>query len=240
MRLSLPTERTRWAFGRVEPVLTRHLGAEGYVLGGGTVLAARWGGHRVSTDLDFFTDFRTFHEVYVPRMGKIAGDLIRAVPELGPRSLHYSEDGLLTELEACRISLSPTNVLTEPGISEQTVESSEVRAETDVEILAKKLGGRLVRSGVVVVRDLYDLEYASRAAPAALAGAMEALPPSFRQQAVAAVQASSGSYPLEPELIDPVQTFERAELCRRVVELLEAGPDALRAESGAGDGPETD
>ena len=43
------------ALARVVPALSEWLGPEGFVLGGGTVLAARWQ-HRVSADIDLFTD----------------------------------------------------------------------------------------------------------------------------------------------------------------------------------------
>ena len=49
---------------RLAPALLSWLGGEGRVLGGGTVLAARWQ-HRVSTDIDLFTD----HELYRERIG---------------------------------------------------------------------------------------------------------------------------------------------------------------------------
>ena len=56
---------------RVAPTFLAWLGPEGCVLGGGTVLAARWR-HRVSTDIDLFTDHERFTERVVSRREKVA------------------------------------------------------------------------------------------------------------------------------------------------------------------------
>ncbi len=51
---------------RVAPLIGAWFGRDGCVLGGGTVLAARWH-HRVSTDIDLFTERERYTECVASR-----------------------------------------------------------------------------------------------------------------------------------------------------------------------------
>ena len=62
---------------RVAPALAEWLGPEGYVLGGGTVLAARWQ-HRVSTDIDLFTDLVRYQSAIVSQRERVA-EILRSL-----------------------------------------------------------------------------------------------------------------------------------------------------------------
>ena len=62
------------ALARIAPALFEWLGPDGYVLGGGAVLAARWQ-HRVSTDIDLFTDLDRYQEAIVGQREKVASRL---------------------------------------------------------------------------------------------------------------------------------------------------------------------
>ena len=223
--LNLPTPETSRAFEAVEPVFTRHLGANRYVLGGGTVLAARWDGHRISTDLDFFTDFATFGELCIPRKALIEGDLIRSVADLGPRHLHSGLDGILTTIETCRTSLFPANFQTRPGVSSEAIGTSAVKAQTTAEILAGKIGGRIGLTGQVVVRDVYDLAVSDQLDPEALNEALSVFDSPFRRQVAGTIREAARLVGgAGPDLLDPQWSFgDRQELYHRVAARIDAG-----------------
>lgn len=67
---------------RVAPLLSTWFGENGCVLGGGTVLAARWR-HRVSTDIDLFTDIRNYRENILARRDEATAALEHLVGETG-------------------------------------------------------------------------------------------------------------------------------------------------------------
>ena len=57
-----------------------------------------------------------------------------------------------------------------------------VALEPSAEILAKKIGGRILRNNTFVPRDLYDLVIARRSEPDALACALRCFAPDLLQQ----------------------------------------------------------
>ena len=67
---------------RLAPLLSSWLGADGCVLGGGTVLAARWQ-HRVSTDIDLFTDHQRYRDAIVGRREEVTTALEQLVAKTG-------------------------------------------------------------------------------------------------------------------------------------------------------------
>ena len=67
---------------RVAPALLRLLGPDGLVLGGGTVLAARWQ-HRVSTDIDLFIEAERYRDRVASRRDEVVATLSRLVSEIG-------------------------------------------------------------------------------------------------------------------------------------------------------------
>ena len=71
---------------RIAPTLTEWLGPGGCVLGGGTVLAARWQ-HRVSTDIDLFTDLERYQEAIVSQREMVVDALTSLVAETGDGSV---------------------------------------------------------------------------------------------------------------------------------------------------------
>lgn len=67
---------------RVAPLLSSWLGEDGCVLGGGTVLAARWR-HRVSTDIDLFADHQRYRDAIFRRRDEAATALEQLVAATG-------------------------------------------------------------------------------------------------------------------------------------------------------------
>ena len=66
--------------------------------------------------------------------------------------------------------------------SVDTVPGTAVALEPSAEILAKKIGGRILRNNTFVPRDLYDLVIARRSEPDALTCALRCFAPDLLQQ----------------------------------------------------------
>lgn len=128
-----------------------------YAIGGGAVLAARWS-HRFSADIDLFADQQLFSDT----IGSGAWD------EVCEALNQRMSDGSISELvlTSAGFSFSKSNVpvsffstsrMTANAISSEREESTGIFAETNAEIVFKKLRGRMVNASRYVARDLYDI-----------------------------------------------------------------------------------
>ena len=169
MRRDLP-DNVNPAFHACAPSLMSAFEEEcSLVLGGGTVLASRWN-HRVSTDLDFFLHG---DEVLIPRYIRAAGEKLASIPQVfenlvvHPRHLSFVCMGTQT-------SVFSTASLMHMSTSEEE-SSTALPLDTTEEILAKKLSGRIMGLGDILIRDLYDICVASRLDPASYAKALTVL-----------------------------------------------------------------
>ncbi len=150
-------EAVREAFGK-------HLGGEQHMrLGGGTVLAARWA-HRHSTDVDLFTDTESYVRLWQRR------DAFRRTIErrTAPRELSVRQWNTKIILPDGEVTLFTSPPFTNQPRSADTVRNTSVPFETNAEILAKKLGGRMLNTGALVLRDLYDFAVARHHDPDAI------------------------------------------------------------------------
>lgn len=165
-------------FARAQPVLTELLGEGAFALGGGTALASVWR-HRHSTDIDLFADNAT----YVERVRSAGGkERVAALLEeaLRPQRVDV-QSGFLTasfsdgdlSLMTAPLPLFPPSV--PPLTPADRVANSLVALERPATILARKLHGRMIANGVLVLRDLYDLAAAKTLAPGDLSMALESL-----------------------------------------------------------------
>ncbi|MDE3261411.1 MAG: nucleotidyl transferase AbiEii/AbiGii toxin family protein [Acidobacteriota bacterium] len=154
-------ERTR------EP-LAAHLGGEHHLcLGGGTALAARWA-HRHSTDVDYFIKPEPYARLHA-NAEQFARDLERAT---GVRDLSVGPSGTRIILaDGGEVSVSTTPGFTGDPRSEDTVRGTAIGLETSAEILARKIGGRILGNSVFVPRDLYDIAVSRQCDPDAFATA---------------------------------------------------------------------
>ena len=128
-------------------------GADNLVLGGGTVLAMRWG-HRISTDLDYFLNTDNFPQAKA-QINDIANHL-KGADKSALYDLDISTYHLKFMIDGTAIS-----VFTSPSYTDhkpvQYERKSELPLESTVEILAKKLHGRILSNGEFTQRDFYDL-----------------------------------------------------------------------------------
>ena len=159
-------ERLHAALDRLDGVVP----LDALVLGGGTVLAARWH-HRVSTDLDLFTDERSF-----------AAQLYRQAHLIWPRAAEFFDvadlgrDHFGARTDGVDISISTVWCSALLDVGEH---SGEIIAgfplEASEAILVRKLQGRMFGFGTFTERDVYDLEPAHRDIAADLRGAAVAI-----------------------------------------------------------------
>lgn len=152
---------------RLAPVLSAWFGPDGFVLGGGTVLATRWQ-HRVSTDIDLFTDHERYQQTILNRRDEVAATLSDLVAEAGEGAVEV-ERGWLRVL----FPEGPAALMTipRPTIRDAYVEHTQgtnVPTESTAEILARKVQSRILDLGVFTDRDLYDLLVAQQRDPEAL------------------------------------------------------------------------
>jgi len=168
------------AWARAGPVLAEHLAApgrdptRGWTLAGGTVLAARWGWHRASTDLDILVEPES--RVTLWEMADTEGRLAkldRALAALGweplheeagpwQRRYHSSEHRQQIDLFA---GASQPDLPAGPAV----IDGQPARTAHTSRILHGKIVGRGHRAPV---RDLYDLACADRMDRDALAQAL--------------------------------------------------------------------
>lgn len=164
--------------GAVREAFGEHLGGEHRMsLGGGTALAARWG-HRHSTDVDLFTDQESYTRLWQRRDA-----FRRAVAQRArPRELSVRRWNTKIVLQEGEITLFTNPPLTDQPRSSDTVRGTSVPLETSAEILAKKLGGRMLDMGQLLARDLYDFAVARHHDPAAVQNAVKNIDPSDLKQ----------------------------------------------------------
>lgn len=159
----------------VRAPLARAFGGENNLrLGGGTALAARWH-HRHSTDVDIFVEPEPYRHFHWNTGGRFTLDLTAAA---AVDRLVIDDDGAYFSFQGLpgHVSIAPAlHGLPLDPRSADTVAGTDVPLETTAEILAKKLRFRMARHKELLPRDLYDIAFARRRAPAALQTALDAV-----------------------------------------------------------------
>ena len=152
----------------------RWLGQRKGLIGGGSVLASRWHGHRTSTDIDVMVPFRIYDRDF-PRLEAILegdGREVRRGRDDDDRivmlAIAHPNRG---EIQIVRDSLEAREKRRTPR---EQVAGCNLLAETTTEILTKKLRGRGLR---LLQRDVYDLVAAATHDPEALEEAMRRADP---------------------------------------------------------------
>ena len=170
------------------------------LLGGGTVLAARWG-HRLSTDLGFFMEQDAFDHA-----------IMRRAPELGAALRGVAFGAVVTPNHmqcvmrdtSVEVSVASANALGPVESSDEAVHG--VGTQTTSAILLGKIAGRMMRQGRVTVRDIYDLCVAERVDADALRSAARLAPAGALVRTAALLeQELAGNQRLKP-LLAPTHT----------------------------------
>ena len=152
---------------QVAPLLSSWLGEDGCVLGGGTVLAARWQ-HRVSTDIDLFTDHERYQERIASRREEVASQLEALVIQAGEGTVEVERGWLRVHFPEGPAALMTIPRPTVRDAYTEIVDGTNISTESSAEILARKLQSRILDLGVFTHRDLYDLIVARQRDPEAL------------------------------------------------------------------------
>ena len=208
---------------RVAPTLLGWLGPGGCVLGGGTVLAARWR-HRVSTDIDLFTDHQRFTERVARRREEVAAALEALVADAGEGAVEVERGWLRVHFPEGPAALM---TIPRPTVRDAYVEyaqGTDILTESTAEILARKLQSRILDLGVFTDRDLYDLLVAQERDAEALQRVLASITGAERAAIASELRAlpahwSSGEpvrEPACPELLHDVASRARRlfETCR--------------------------
>ncbi len=160
-------------FRLAEPVLTDVFGEGAYCLGEGTALAAVWQ-HRHSTDVDLFMDGSAYRAVVTDtaRRDALAAGLRSAVE---PDMLDITPGVLKMFADTGELGLyvPPSPLAWMPPVDQ--VAGTSVPLERPATILARKLHGRMLEVGDLMLRDLYDLAAAADMAPGELDIALQSL-----------------------------------------------------------------
>lgn len=216
----------RQLFEAVRAPLAEHIGGEHrFRLGGGTALAMRWA-HRHSTDVDLFTDRGSYKRLWQRR------DAFKpaVVESAGPTEVLAVRrwNTKIVLLEGGEVTLFTSAPQTDEPRSTDTIAGTKVPLETNAEILAKKLWGRMLDSEQLLLRDLYDFAVAHHHDPNAADAALQHIDVSDLQQLKRELETlpqgwrhRSGQRPLirptyPQEAADPTP-FVRAQVWREIL-----------------------
>lgn len=169
--LPLP-EPARSVFRRTRAILDDHVtprtpDRSGWKLGGGTVLAARWG-HRGSRDIDLLVPPRTETRFLQP---DAAPELHRRLADLGATRIEFNRFSRIV-FERSRIEILAADPEPRIGHRPAIVDDAPAVVLATSQILTGKFANRSLNPPV---RDLYDLAVARTRAPRALMIAVNAL-----------------------------------------------------------------
>jgi len=167
MSLALDADRTALLRDALQR-LGEHA-SEAAVLGGGTVLAARWR-HRISTDIDLFTTSDEWMRVRARLVEHLQGmtDLrIGVYPSMV--SCELPDGG--------RFSFSGSDSVMADPLSAEFEATTGIGLHDTAEILARKIRARMVNSRSYLVRDAYDVVCARIYEPQALGRVLRTLEP---------------------------------------------------------------
>ena len=157
-------------FEAVRETVGEYLGGEHHMrIGGGTALAARWA-HRHSTDVDLFTSGEPYTRLHSQREAFVRDPGRRAGPVDAIHVRRWNAKILLTG--GGEVTLFTSRSMTDQARSDDTVRGTNVPLESNAEILAKKLAGRMLESGQLLARDLYDFAAARHHDPGAVKTAL--------------------------------------------------------------------
>lgn len=217
---------------RVAPLLAGWLGEDGFVLGGGTVLAARWH-HRVSTDIDLFADREHYQRAVVDRRDEVAAALEELLAEVRQGAVEVERGWLRIVFPEGPAALMTIPRPTIRDAYPQRTTGTGTATESTAEILARKLQSRVLDLGVFTERDLYDLLVAQQQDPEALRRVLASITASERATIASELRSLPRHWSNEP-VLEPAYPDLLRNLASRARRLFEADPTDLSPEQGAG------
>ena len=129
-------------------------------VGGGTVLAARWG-HRRSTDIDFFCEPGAYAELDERKRAELE-EVLRAVPGVETKTLWCDPIATWCTVRDTEVTILPRpRVRPLAGQGDSYLDSTGVALQANAEVLYGKIVRRMLQAEEVHVRDAYDIVYAA-------------------------------------------------------------------------------
>ena len=154
---------------RIFEMLARVVAPEHLSLGGGTVLAARWG-HRKSLDVDLFCQPDVYAELGPKSRAEIEA-LIKQIPGCEQEATWCEDIATYAEIDGIEATVLPRPAAM--GSKRATMlRGTKLRLQSSEEILYRKIVGRMYEAGEITVRDTYDVACALREDPGALQAAV--------------------------------------------------------------------
>ncbi|WP_229634303.1 nucleotidyl transferase AbiEii/AbiGii toxin family protein [Duganella qianjiadongensis] len=200
-----------------------------WTFGGGTVLMLRYG-HRFSKDIDIFVPDPQSLGFVTPRLSEVAESITTDYVEGAGYVKLYLAEGEIDFVAAPN--------LTTPGFEIEMILGQQVRVETSVEIIAKKMWHRGDR---ITGRDIFDFALIAEREPKALMAAAEWM---VRHAAALFQQLDERYEPLKKqfEAVDALNfhpTFDQAcgTLKAMLTAMLEESPQRKRDAPDVDDGP---
>lgn len=207
------------------------------VMGGGTVLAARWH-HRESTDIDLFVSPSTMHVLTSEKLLVVQGLLTR-LQGIGQANFNSVSGFLSGQVNDTPFSLAATEFVSENREGSDTIEGTNFYAAANEEIFSGKIKGRLHRfesqSIRVPIRDLYDIVVAAKLAPGVISQVLEGITPKGRSVIAADLRSLPDNlHEQDPKpLLNPKYRVELTGLAKAIAPAIEAGDESLLPQTTA-------
>ena len=169
------------ALGQVVPA------GERWRLGGGTLLAARWG-HRCSTDLDIFLPSDSGIAILDPRWNPDFADAMRQV---GAISVDVLTDSLKFSFPSGRIEITQLDPVPRLPVIHAIADGRDLAVYPNACVLTGKLHGRGAR---LPARDVFDIAVARREDPDALRTAVNHIDSNLRGEILHLLRVDAAGY----------------------------------------------
>ena len=171
-------------------------------LGGGTILACRWG-HRISTDLDLYVRRRDIANVG-PALHELLQVAVTADPDVFAQPALYGHShAVMGKVLGTECTLYSNNHLRADDAERERLGDGSILAVTNEEVMLGKIGGRLrmiaARRPMLPIRDLYDISVGGVMDPDAVQAGLASIPLPLRERIADAVE----NIPFDLHLIDP-------------------------------------
>ena len=197
MLLAAAFETVDAALGQVVPPGQR------WRLGGGTLLAARWG-HRRSTDLDIFLPADSGLAILDPRWNP---DFANAMRRIGAASVDVVTDSLKFSFPSGRIEITQLDPVPDLPVIQAMVDGRALAVYHSACVLTGKLHGRGAR---LPARDVFDIGVARSEDPGSLRTAVNYIDSNLRAEIVHLLRVDAAGYAegAAEAIIDPAPQWE--------------------------------
>ena len=198
-------------------------------IGGGTVLAARWG-HRRSTDIDFFCEPGAYAELDERKRAELE-EALRAVPGVEAETLWCDPIATWCTVRDTEVTILPRpRVRALAGQGDSYLHSTRIALQANAEVLYGKIVRRMLQAEEVHVRDAYDIVYASERYLGSLEVARRFMGRGTLENVAALIESLPRGWTRDQEkmLLDPVVELSENRLRAGLLEALRGEPGIPR------------